>query len=91
MQTEKATVKAARVSQVVDKPYRSLLKTISWRATGTVDTMVVSWFITGNVKFALAIGSIEVVTKMILYYFHERLWSKISIGQEPVKPPEYEI
>ena len=60
--------------------YRSVLKSISWRIVGTMDTILISWFVTGEVKAAITIGSIEVVTKMILYYFHERTWTKIKWG-----------
>lgn len=59
---------------------RSLLKTISWRIVGTLDTMIISWIITGSFKWGLAIGSVEVVTKMVLYYLHERAWYKSSYG-----------
>ncbi|MDD3055986.1 MAG: DUF2061 domain-containing protein [Aliarcobacter sp.] len=69
-----------------EKPYRSVVKAISWRTVGTIDTMIVSYFITGNLIMAASIGSIEVVTKMALYYFHERAWNKLSFGK--VKPPE---
>ena len=63
--------------------FRHLLKTISWRVVGTIDTMVVSYIITGSIKIGLAIGGFEVFTKMILYYFHERVWFKyIRIGRE---------
>ena len=72
-----------------EKRYRSILKTISWRVTGTLDTIVISYFITGQLKWAISIGFIEVFTKLILYYFHERLWNKLSIGV--VKPPDYQI
>ena len=51
---------------------RHILKTISWRIIGTLDTMILSWIITGNWKIGVAIGGVEVVTKMILYYLHER-------------------
>ncbi len=61
-----------------DKPIKSLLKTVSWRIVGTLDTMAISYVITGELKMALSIGSIEVFSKMILYYFHERLWTKIK-------------
>ena len=56
----------------------SILKTISWRILGTIDTMLISYILTGNLKVAMGIGSVEVVTKMILYYFHERAWAKIT-------------
>jgi len=60
--------------------YRSVMKSISWRIVGTMDTIFISWIITGEINTALTIGSIEVVTKMILYYFHERTWTKIKWG-----------
>ena len=74
-----------------DKPYRSALKAVSWRTTGTVDTVVVSFFITGSLKMAASIGAVEVITKMLLYYFHERVWNRINIGREEIKQPEYQI
>lgn len=57
---------------------RHILKTISWRIIGTLDTMVLSWIITGSLKLGVTIGSVEVITKMVLYYFHERAWYKYS-------------
>ena len=60
---------------------RHLAKTITWRAVGTLDTILLSWIITGNPFTGLKIGVSEVVTKMILYYFHERIWSKIGIEE----------
>lgn len=57
---------------------RHILKTISWRILGTLDTIIISWIITGSVEWGLAIGGIEVITKMLLYYFHERAWYKFS-------------
>jgi uncharacterized membrane protein len=66
-----------KVSDRADRPVKSALKAITWRVIGTIDTMIISYFITGRITVALSIGSIEVFTKMILYYFHERLWSHI--------------
>lgn len=57
---------------------RHLLKTVTWRIIGTLDTMILSGFITGSWKLGLAIGGVEVFTKMILYYLHERIWYKFS-------------
>jgi uncharacterized membrane protein len=57
---------------------RHFLKTITWRIIGTLDTMVISWVITGSWKWGLAIGGVEVFTKMILYFLHERAWYKFS-------------
>jgi uncharacterized membrane protein len=72
--TQKDVIK---VSDRADKPVKSALKAVSWRIVGTIDTMIISYFITGKVAVALSIGSVEVFTKMILYYFHERLWAHI--------------
>ena len=57
---------------------RHLAKTISWRIIGTLDTMIIAWIITGSLEWGLAIGGIEVFTKMILYFLHERAWYKFS-------------
>lgn len=63
-----------------EKPVRSLLKAISWRITGSLDTILLSWLFTQNVNTALAIGLTEVLTKTLLYYFHERAWNRVRIG-----------
>jgi len=57
---------------------RHVAKTISWRIIGTLDTMILSAFITGSWEMGLTIGSIEVITKMGLYFLHERAWYKFS-------------
>lgn len=59
---------------------RSLVKAISWRALGSVDTFVLSYLFSGSAGTAGAIASTEVVTKMLLYYLHERAWSGIHWG-----------
>lgn len=64
---------------------RHLAKTVSWRIVGTLDTFILGWIITGNVKFGLQIGGVEVVTKMVLYYLHERIWYKSSLGLDEKK------
>ncbi len=74
-----------------EKPYRSVIKTVSWRTLGTLDTVLISYIITGSFAMAASIGSIELVTKMILYYFHERAWNKINIGRIPPTQHHYQI
>lgn len=61
---------------------RSFVKAISWRTLGSIDTFVLSWLFTGNAKAAGAIASTEVITKIALYYFHERVWSSIKWGAQ---------
>ena len=60
---------------------RSLVKTISWRAVGTITTVTISYVITGTMALAFSIGGIELVSKMVLYFFHERAWEKIKWGK----------
>ncbi|MGW8121147.1 DUF2061 domain-containing protein [Roseivirga echinicomitans] len=62
-----------------DSNLKSVLKTISWRIVGTLDTIMISYFITGEVSLALSIGSVEVFSKIVLYYFHERIWSSVKL------------
>jgi uncharacterized membrane protein len=69
--------RAIKVSDRSDKPIKSIMKSVSWRLIGTIDTMLISYIITGRVTVALSIGSVEVITKTVLYYFHERLWAHI--------------
>ena len=70
-----------------DSPVRSLAKAISWRVTGSIDTLVLSWLYTGDLTIAAAIGLTEVATKMALYYLHERVWNRINLGRvDPAQP-----
>jgi uncharacterized membrane protein len=65
-----------------DSHFRSLVKAVSWRITGSIDTFVLSFIFTGSVKLAGSIAGAEAVTKMILYYLHERAWSVIRWDQQ---------
>jgi uncharacterized membrane protein len=67
--------------RVRDSHPRSIAKAISWRITGSVDTFVLSFIFTGSVKLAGPIAGAELVTKMVLYYFHESAWSAIRWDQ----------
>ncbi len=60
---------------------RILIKTLTWRLIGTLDTILLSWLISGNIVFGLKIGVTEIFTKMILYYFHEHIWYKINLDK----------
>ena len=68
---------------------RSIVKAASWRALGSIDTFVLSYIFSGNAKIAGSIAGTEVITKIALYYFHERCWSVIDWGFKPeTLPPE---
>ncbi len=60
---------------------RSLLKAVSWRLTGTLDTFIISWMISGKITIASSIAGVELVTKITLYYGHERVWAGIHWGR----------
>lgn len=59
---------------------RHIIKTFTWRLVGTLDTILIGWFISGNPMIGLKIGTLEIITKMILYYTHERVWYKSNFG-----------
>lgn len=75
---EEKTIKSPKIVVKGSNKKIALLKTISWRIIGTIDTMIISFILTGNFTVALGIGGIEVISKMVLYYFHERAWNKIT-------------
>ena len=58
----------------------SLIKSVTWRVIGTLDTAMWAWIYTGNAMTGLKIGGFEILTKIALYYFHERLWAQVPIG-----------
>lgn len=60
---------------------RSILKAISWRTLGTLDTFAISWFLTGKIAMAGSIAGLEIVTKVAWYYLHERAWAAIKWGR----------
>tara|TARA_R110000824_G_scaffold164077_4_gene340102 strand:- start:9566 stop:9772 length:207 start_codon:yes stop_codon:yes gene_type:complete len=57
---------------------RHLVKAISWRTVGTIDTILLGWIISGDPMIGIKIGAVELITKILLYYAHERAWYKFS-------------
>jgi len=76
---------------MIEKSYRSILKALSWRVLGTFDTMLISFLITGKLTWAVSIGFIEVFTKTALYFIHERIWTRVSLGLVKEQPVDYQI
>jgi uncharacterized membrane protein len=68
--------------RVSDSHVQSITKAISWRIVGTIDTFIITLVITGNFVIAGSIASVESISKIILYYLHERAWSKVSLGRK---------
>lgn len=72
-------------SKVSNPNKRHLLKTLTWRFFGTIDTIIIAYLVTGNAIIGLKIGFIEVATKLILYYLHEKIWYRSNFGLEDRK------
>lgn len=66
----------------MDQPKRSIVKTVSWRITGSGATFLIAYLLTGNFAVAGVISITQMITNTILYYVHERIWNKISWGQQ---------
>ncbi len=66
----------------MDKPIRSLLKTISWRIMATLTTMLLVLVFTGNFVLSGEVGIVELVVKIAAYYLHERAWNLVSLGRK---------
>jgi uncharacterized membrane protein len=65
-----------------ERPIRSIAKALSWRVVGTLDTLLISYLLTGKITLAASIASIDFLTKMVLYFFHERIWNLVSWGKK---------
>lgn len=61
---------------------RSFAKAVSWRVLGSIDTFLISWIVTGHPVVAATISAIEVFTKILLFYGHERVWGLIRWGRK---------
>lgn len=53
---------------------KTVLKTASWRVVGAVDTFAIAYFLTGHTVAAAGMVGLEVLTKSVWFYFHERAW-----------------
>ena len=65
-----------------ERPIRSIAKALSWRVVGTLDTLLISYLLTGQITLAASIASIDFLTKMVLYFFHERVWNLVGWGKK---------
>ena len=70
---------------------RSILKALSWRLWATLVTMAATLGLSGRWELAMAVGSVDVVAKLALYYLHERLWAGLSFGKKPAQERLYRV
>ena len=61
-----------------DLQKRTIVKTLTWRITASLTTFIIAWILTGDLLIGVSIGSIEAITKIFLYYLHERIWNNIG-------------
>ncbi|MHC4646432.1 MAG: DUF2061 domain-containing protein [Planctomycetota bacterium] len=62
--------------------HRSIIKALSWRVVATMTTILIVFGFTGKLALSAGVGAVEVVTKLILYYFHERTWGVLGFGRK---------
>ena len=87
---KKKEMEETPVKKISEHRHRSILKAISYRVAGTCFTFLVAYLFTGKFIIAASIGGVEAISKIFVYYWHERLWNRINYGKEPERP-EYEI
>lgn len=68
----------------MESNHRSIMKTITWRLTGSGATFLIAWLVTGNAAFSGTIAIIQVIANTLLYYAHERIWNKIDWGKDGI-------
>ena len=65
-----------------DTNKRSLIKTVTWRVTGSSATFLIAYIMTGNFAIAGVIGVVQLISNSILYFIHERVWNQIKWGKK---------
>jgi uncharacterized membrane protein len=82
---QRANSVKGKLTRWTESHARSLAKAVSWRATGSLDTFVVTLFITGNAKIAGSVAVTEILTKILIYYGHERVWALVPWGKRQAR------
>jgi uncharacterized membrane protein len=63
-----------------ERASRSITKALTYRLWQSLNTFLISLVVTGKIELAVTIVSIEVMIKIVVYFFHERIWNKIKWG-----------
>lgn len=66
----------------MDSSIRSIVKTVTWRLTGSSATFLIVYLITGDLISSGGVAVIQMIANTILYYLHERVWNKIQWGRK---------
>ena len=62
------------------KKKRHIAKAITWRIIASLTTGIIAWGMTGKMELGMSIGALDVIIKLVLYYFHERMWYHSAVG-----------
>ena len=65
---------------------RSVMKAVSWRVTGTLATTALVFLFTRRFSLSLLVGGLEFVSKIGMFWLHERVWDRLRFGREEVQP-----
>ena len=72
---------ASATASAIPNGWRSLIKSVTWRLVGSLDTFILSWIVTRRLRYAVSIASVEALTKIVLYFVHERVWRRVAWGR----------
>ncbi len=63
-----------------ETPLRSIVKSISWRIVATLTTVSIVYLFSGDATFALSVGGVEIIAKLLIFFLHDRAWNLSSWG-----------
>lgn len=66
---------------MTDSNGRSLVKTLTWRITGSASTFSIAYLITGSFGVSSVIAFVQMGVNTVLYWLHERAWARVSWGR----------
>jgi uncharacterized membrane protein len=67
---------------------RHAIKAVTWRMVATSATVLIAWWVTGDLSVGIEVGTVEFFAKLVLYYLHERFWYKfvgLGVGAVPAE------
>ena len=83
---DRTSAVSGKLTRWTETHARSFVKAVSWRTTGSIDTFVVTFVISGSTKLAGSVALTEVLTKILIYYGHERVWALVPWGKRQAAP-----
>lgn len=74
--------RSVRNWDLIESATRSIVKTVTWRVTGSSATFLIAYIMTGNFAIAGVIGVVQLISNSILYFIHERIWNNVKWGRK---------